>query len=85
MRNFHISLEHNQAQNLVDQWNALANISHQLTYAEAHLIIGEDNFDDELIADGSVSVEVGRAASATGNPETFTVWADDVCIEEVAA
>jgi|TARA_B100001059_G_C17439198_1_gene381806 hypothetical protein len=81
----HISITHSQAQHLVDQWNELANTSHQLTYAEANLIMCGDNFDDELIADGSVSVEVGSFESATGNPATFTVWADDVCMEEVAA
>jgi len=77
-----ISITHSQAVNLVDEWNALANSNNQLTYDEAHLIMSGDNFDDELIDDGVATVEVGRFQSASGNPETFNVWASDVCIEE---
>ncbi len=81
---FHISITHSQAVNLVDEWNALANSNNQLAYTEAHLVMSGDNFDDELIDDGVATVEVGRFQSASGNPETFNVWASDVCIEEEA-
>ena len=81
---FHISITHSQAVNLVDEWNALASSRAQLTYDEAHLIMSGDNFDAELIDDGVTTVEVGRFYSASGNPETFNVWASDVCIEEEA-
>ena len=79
---FHISITHSQAVNLVDEWNALANSRAQLTYDEAHLIMSGDNFDDELIDDGVATVELRPSQSASGNPETFNVWASDVCIEE---
>ena len=79
-----ISITHSQAVNLVDEWNALANSSNQLTYAEAHLIMSGDNFDDDLVDDGVTTVELRPSQSASGNPETFNVWASDVCIEEEA-
>ena len=81
---FQIFITHSQAVNLVDEWNELANSSNQLAYTEAHLIISGDNFDDELIGDGVATVELRPSQSASGNPETFNVWASDVCIEEEA-
>ena len=82
-----IAITYSQAQHLVDQWNDLANSRHQLEYSQAHLVMSGDCFDDELIEDGVTTVEVGSFESATGNPQTFNVWADDVCIieEEVTA
>ena len=80
-----IAITFSQAQHLVDQWNDLANSRHQLEYSQAHLVMSGDCFDDELIEDGVTTVEVGSFESATGNPQTFNVWADDVCIEEEAA
>ena len=79
-----ITITHSQAVNLVDEWNALANSNNQLTYDEAHLVMAGDNFDDELIDDGVATVELRPSQSASGNPETFNVWASDVCIEEEA-
>ena len=79
---FHISITESQAINLINEWNALANSRNQIAYTEAHLIMAGDNFDAELIDDGVTTVEVGRFESASGNPETFNVWASDVCIEE---
>ena len=81
---FHISITESQAIDLVDEWNALANSRNQIAYTEAHLIMSGDNFDDQLFYDGVTTVEVGRFQSASGNPETFNVWASDVCIEEEA-
>tara|TARA_R110002074_G_scaffold177796_1_gene341351 strand:+ start:646 stop:1104 length:459 start_codon:yes stop_codon:yes gene_type:complete len=78
----HISITDSQAIDLVDEWNALANSRNQLTYTEAHLIMAGDNFDDELFYDGVTTVEVGRFKSVSGNPDTFNVWASDVCIAE---
>ena len=82
---FHISTTHSQAVHLVEEWNALANSRNQLAYTEAHLVMAGDNFDDELIDDGVATVELRPSQSATGNPETFNVWASDVCIEEEVA
>ena len=79
---FHISITESQAVNLIDEWNALANSRNQLAYTEAHLVMAGDNFDSELIDDGVATVELRPSQSATGNPETFNVWASDVCIEE---
>ena len=84
MSTFSISITQSQAVDLVDEWNALANSRSNLAYTEAHLIMDGDNFDAELIADGVTTVEVGRLQSASGKPETFNVWASDVCIEEGA-
>lgn len=81
---FHISITNSQAIDLVDEWNALANSRAQLAYTEAHLIMSGDNFDDELFFDGVTTVELRPSESASGNPETFAVWASDVCIEEEA-
>ena len=81
----HISITHSQAQHLVNQWNDLANSSCQLTYADAHLIMGGGNFDSDLIEYGVAPVEIKGAWSKTGNPVDLAVWASDVCIEEVAA
>ena len=82
MSTFSISITHSQAVDLVDEWNALANSRNQLAYTGAHLVMDGDNFDAELIADGVTTVELGRLQSASGKPETFNVWASDVCIEE---
>lgn len=79
---FHISITESQAVNLIDEWNALANSRNQIAYTEAHLIMSGDSFDDELFYDGVTTVELRPSESATGNPETFNVWASDVCIEE---
>jgi hypothetical protein len=82
---FHISTTHSQAVHLVEEWNALANSRNQLAYTEAHLVMAGDNFDAELIDDGVATVELRPSQSVTGNPETFNVWASDVCIEEEVA
>ena len=79
---FHISITESQAVNLIDEWNALANSRNQIACTEAHLIMTGDNFDDELFYDGVTTVELRPYESASGNPETFNVWASDVCIEE---
>ena len=79
---FHISITESQAINLINEWNALANSRNQIAYTEAHLIMTGDNFDAELIDDGVTTVELRPSESASGNPETFNVWASDVCIEE---
>lgn len=81
---FHISITNSQAIDLVDEWNALANSRAQLAYTEAHLIMSGDNFDIELFYYGVTTVELRPSQSASGNPETFAVWASDVCIEEEA-
>ena len=79
---FHISITESQAVDLVDEWNALANSRNQIAYTEAHLVMAGDNFDDELFYDGVATVELRPSERASGNPETFNVWASDVCIEE---
>lgn len=82
---FHISITDSQAINLVEEWNALANSRAQLTYDEAHLVLNGGSIDHELFYDGVATVELRPSQSATGNPETFNVWASDVCIEEEVA
>jgi len=76
----YITITRSQAKNLVNKWNDLANDRNQLTIDQAHLIMANPSFDEELIKDGVTSVELRGLKTVTGNPATFTVWLDDVCL-----
>ena len=62
-----------QAQAIVNQWNELANDSHQIDWLQCHAIM-HDSFDDELALSGAASIEVSARESKTGNPIKFDIY-----------
>jgi hypothetical protein len=62
-----------QAQAIANQWNELANDSHQIDWLQCYTIIN-DSFDDEMSLSGAASIEVSARESKTGNPTTFNIY-----------
>lgn len=77
----HITYTATQAEAIVAKWNALAGESHQLEAAQAHLVIGGDNFDSDIEDQGYSTIEVRASESKTGNPATFIIEDAELTIE----
>jgi len=81
METHHVGYTKTQGEAIVKLWNSYAKPKYQLERDQAYMIMMlDDNFDEEILKNGSTVVEVPAFESKTGNPITFSIEASDLDI-----